>query len=82
MQLKEGDKLMRPAFILGVILIILGAAALAYQGFTYTTEEEILDIGPIEATQETERTVPISPILGGATLLGGVILVLVGARRT
>jgi len=72
---------MRTALILGVILIILGTAALAYQGFTYTTEEEIVDIGPIEATAETEKTVPISPLLGGATLVGGIILVIVGTRR-
>jgi len=72
---------MRTALVLGVILIVLGAAALAYQGFTYTTEEEIVDIGPIEATAETEKTVPISPLLGGAALVGGVILVIVAARR-
>jgi len=72
---------MRTALILGVILIVLGTAALAYQGFTYTTEEEIVDIGPIEATAETEKTVPISPLLGGATLVGGIILVIVGTRR-
>ncbi len=73
---------MRTAFVLGIILIVLGAIALAYQGISYTTEEEIVDIGPIEATQETEKTIPISPILGGAALVGGVILVVYGARRS
>jgi hypothetical protein len=72
---------MRPAFILGVVLIILGAAALAYQGFTYTTEEEIVDLGPVQATYDKEKRVPINPMLGGAAMVGGVILVLVGARR-
>ena len=73
---------MRAAFVAGVILIVLGTAALAYQGITYTTEEEIVDIGPIEATRETVKTIPISPVLGVVTLAGGVILVVYGARRT
>lgn len=72
---------MRTALIIGVILIVLGAAALAYQGFTYTTDKEIIDIGPVKATAKTQKTVPISPLLGGAALVGGVILVIVGARR-
>ena len=73
---------MKTAFVVGVILIVLGAVALAYQGITYTTKEEIVDIGPIEASKETEKTIPISPILGGAALVGGVLLVVYGARRS
>ncbi|RPI22608.1 MAG: DUF3185 domain-containing protein [Acidobacteria bacterium] len=72
---------MRTTFVLGVVLIILGTLALAYQGFSYTTEEKIADIGPIEATAEKHERVSIPPLLGGAALAGGVILVLFGARR-
>jgi hypothetical protein len=64
-----------------VILIILGALALAYQGFSYTTEEKIVDIGPIEATAEEEESVSIPPILGGVALVGGVVLVLYSAKK-
>jgi len=72
---------MRTSFVIGVILIILGALALAYQGFTYTREEKIADIGPIEATAKKNERVSIPPILGGVALAGGVVLVLFGAKK-
>jgi hypothetical protein len=59
----------------GVGLIILGVLALAYGGFTYTTREKVLDIGPLQATTLTHKTVPIAPIVGAAALLGGLVLV-------
>jgi hypothetical protein len=65
---------------IGVILIILGIVALAYQGISYTTREKIVDIGPIEASKETKRTIPLPPILGVLALAGGVILVLKKSR--
>lgn len=71
---------MKTATLVGIVLIVLGALALAYQGITYTTEEEVLDIGPIEARTETEETIPLPPILGGLALAGGVVLVLAGKR--
>jgi len=72
---------MRTPVVIGIILIVLGALALAYQGFSYTTEEKIADIGPIEASAEKEESVSIPPILGGVALAGGIVLVLVGIRR-
>jgi hypothetical protein len=65
---------------IGVILIILGIVALAYQGISYTTREKVVDIGPIEASKETKRTIPLPPILGVLALAGGVILVLKKSR--
>ena len=73
---------MKAATVVGVLLVLLGAAALAYQGFTYTTREKILDIGPIVATRETQKTVPIPPVLGGMALVGGIVLIGLGARRS
>jgi hypothetical protein len=67
--------------LIGAVLIVLGLGALAYQGFTYTSREKIVDIGPIEATKETKKTVPISPIAGALSLIGGVVLVVAGNRR-
>jgi uncharacterized membrane protein len=72
---------MRPTFVLGIVLIVLGALALAYQGFTYTKREKVVDIGPIQATAKKHETVPIPPIVGGIALAGGVILLVMGARR-
>jgi hypothetical protein len=71
---------MKTATLLGVLLIVFGIGALAYQGFSYKSEEKILDIGPIEATAETTKTVPLPPIVGGLALIGGVVIVAAGAR--
>jgi len=66
---------------IAIILIVLGALALAYQGFTYTHQEKVLDLGPIHATAEKHEHVSIPPILGGLALMGGIVLLLVGARK-
>jgi hypothetical protein len=73
---------MKPITLLGIALILLGIVALAYQGVTYKTREKIIDIGPIEATAEKEKTVPLPPLLGGLALAGGVVLVAVGAKKS
>jgi hypothetical protein len=70
--------LMKPIMIIGIVLIALGIGALAYQGITYTSREKIIDIGPIQATREIKKTIPLSPILGGGALACGVVLVLMG----
>ena len=71
---------MRMTNIMGILLIVIGVLALAYQGITYTTREKVIDLGPIKATKETEKTIPLPPILGGAALAGGVVLLIAGAR--
>jgi len=63
-------------------LIALGALALAYQGFTYTHREKVLDVGPIHATEDKHEHVFIPPLLGGLVLLGGVVLLVVGAKKS
>lgn len=66
---------------LGLILIVLGVLALVYQGFTYTTQKKVLDVGPIQATKQEHHTVPLPPILGALALIGGVII-LVSDRKS
>jgi uncharacterized membrane protein HdeD (DUF308 family) len=66
--------------VLGIVLLVVGALALTYQGFTYTTHKRVLDVGPIKATKEERHTVPIPPVLGVLALIGGVV-VLVSDRR-
>ena len=68
--------------MMGVFLVLLGVAALVYQGITYTTRETVLDLGPIQATKETTKTMPLPPVLGGMALLGGVFLIVLGAKRS
>jgi uncharacterized membrane protein len=70
-----------PLMIIGVALVALGLIALAYQGITYTSRETIVDLGPIKATADRQRTIPLPPILGGLALAGGVA-VLIGSARS
>ncbi len=60
---------------LGIILIVLGLAGLAWGGFTYTTREKVVDIGPIHATRDKTHNVPVAPIAGVLALIGGIVLV-------
>ena len=69
---------MKPIMLIGVVLIVLGVVALAYQGISYTSREKIIDIGPIHATADTKKTIPLSPILGGVALSGEIVLVISG----
>jgi len=71
---------MKTATVVGILLVVLGLAALGYQRFSYTTKEKVLDVGPIEATKETTRTVPLPPVVGAIALIGGVGLIASGAR--
>jgi hypothetical protein len=72
---------MKPMAWVGVLVIVLGGLALAYQGFTYTHQEKILDVGPIHATAEKQDHVFIPPILGALVLTGGIALLVFGARK-
>ena len=72
---------MKPAMMFGILLIVLGGLVLAYQGFNYTHQEKVIDIGPIHATAEEQKHVSIPPILGALALAGGIVMVVVGARK-
>lgn len=72
---------MKPAGIIGLILIAIGIIALTMGGFSWTKREKVLDIGPIEATAEKKEGVAFPPILGGICLAGGIVLVIVGTRK-
>ena len=66
--------------LIGVLLVVFGIVALVLGGITYTKREKVLDIGPIKATAEHEKTIPLSPIVGIAAVAGGVALVFAGSR--
>ena len=72
---------MKPLTMLGIALIVLGLAALVYQGLTYTTREKVLDIGPITATAERTKSIPLPPVVGIVAVAAGVALVVVGSRK-
>ena len=71
---------MKPIALVGVVLIVAGLAALVYQGFTYTSRETVVDIGPIHATADREKTLPLPPIVGVVAVGAGIALVVVGGR--
>jgi hypothetical protein len=68
--------------IIGIVLIVLGLVALVFQGISYTTREKVIDVGPLEATAEKEKTIPLSPTLGVVALVGGIILVVAGSKKS
>jgi hypothetical protein len=65
---------------IGVLLIVLGVVGLAYGGFTWTTREKVVDLGPVQVTQDKTKSLPLPPIAGGICLVAGVLL-LVGTGR-
>ena len=65
----------------GIILIVLGVVAFVFQGITYTTHKDVIDIGPIHATADTKKTIPLPPVLGGIALVGGIVLLVAGGKK-
>ena len=72
---------MKPIMIAGIVLVVLGALALAYQGITYTTQEDVINVGPIHATTDRQERIPLPPVLGGLALAGGIVLLVMGAKK-
>lgn len=72
---------MKSASLAGILLVVLGALALAYQGINYTHRETVFDVGPIHATADRQKRIPLPPIIGGLAILAGVGLLVAGARQ-
>jgi hypothetical protein len=72
---------MKSTTVLGLLLTVLGILALAYQGFSYTRREKVLDIGPIHATADSREHVAVPPIVGGLALAAGAVLLIMGAKQ-
>ena len=72
---------MKPIILAGLLLVVLGGLALAYQGFNYTHRENVMDVGPMHVSREDHDRVSIPPILGGLTLAGGIVLLVVGTKK-
>jgi hypothetical protein len=73
---------MKPLMVVGIVLIVVGLVALAYQGITYTSREKVVDIGPLKVEAKREKTIPLPPVLGGVAIAAGVVLMIAGARRS
>ncbi len=67
--------------LLAALLIVLGVVAFAYGGFSYKTEDKVIDAGPIEVTREKTNRVPLPPVVGGLAVAAGIGMLLVGGRK-
>ena len=72
---------MKPISLAGIVLIVLGVAALVYQGINYTRQKKVLDVGSVHITREDDQRIPLPPIVGGVVLVGGAVLLFMGARN-
>jgi hypothetical protein len=68
--------------LIGIILIAVGIAAFAYQGISYTTREQVVDLGPVHMSADKTRTIPLPPIVGALALVGGVVLLVAGSKKS
>jgi hypothetical protein len=73
---------MKKYTLIGIILIVIGIVAFAYQGITYTTREKVVDFGPIQVTADKTKTIPLPPIVGGIALAGGIVLLVMGNKKS
>lgn len=71
---------MKPLNMVAIVLIVLGALILAYQGINYTRQKQVVDIGSLQVTSETHEHIPLPPILGGLAVVGGIVLLIVGTK--
>ena len=72
---------MKTYTLTGIILIVIGIVAFAYQGITYTTREKVVDLGPIQVTADKTKTLPLPPIVGGIAIIGGIVLLVIGNKK-
>jgi hypothetical protein len=72
---------MKTYTVIGIVLIVIGIFAFAYQGISFTTREKVVDLGPIQMSADKTRTIPLPPIVGGIALVGGIVLLVVGKKK-
>jgi len=78
---KRKKRLMKPRSITGLVLVALGVLALAYQGITYPSKKDTIDLGPLTITTQEKKTIPLPPILGVFAIVGGVVLMVLDRRK-
>jgi uncharacterized membrane protein YidH (DUF202 family) len=68
--------------LIGIVLVVLGIAGLAYGGITWTTREKVIDMGPVQVSRDKTQSLPLAPITGGVCLIAGVVVLVAAGRRT
>jgi hypothetical protein len=72
---------MKTSTVVAIILIAVGIIAFIYQGFTYTTREQVVNLGPVHVTEEKTKTFPLPPIVGAIAVVGGLVLLIAGGKK-
>jgi uncharacterized membrane protein HdeD (DUF308 family) len=72
---------MKTNALLGIVLIVVGIVAFAYQGISYTSREKVVDLGPVHMSADRTRTIPLPPIVGALALIGGIVLLVTGSKK-
>jgi hypothetical protein len=72
---------MRTTMLFAIVLIAIGIASFGYQGITYTTRENVVNLGPLKVTADKTRTIQLPPIIGGVALVGGIVLLVMGRKK-
>ena len=72
---------MKIASVVGVLLVALGLVSFIWGGITYVKDRDTTEIGPIEITTTDKETIPLSPVVGCVSLIGGVLLLTVGLKN-
>ena len=72
---------MKSSTVIGLILIVVGVASFAYQGISYTTRENVVDVGPIHMTADKTKTIPLTPVVGAIAIVGGIVLLVMGNKK-
>lgn len=67
--------------ITGIILVVIGILMLIFNTVNFTTEEKVVDIGPLEVNKEKERTIGWPVYAGGIVLAAGIGLTVAGSRK-
>jgi hypothetical protein len=73
---------MKPIMIVGILLVLVGIGGLATGGFSFTTKEKVIDLGPIDVTADKKHSVPFPELASGAAILAGIVLIVMGAKKT
>ena len=72
---------MNASKLLGIALVVIGIIAFAYQGISYTSRDNVVDLGPLHVTAEKSHTLPLPPIVGAIALIGGLTLVFMNGQK-
>lgn len=72
---------MKAMLIVGIALIVLGVIALVHPGIPYSTERDVIRVGPMQSTIETQHAVVVPTWLSVLVIVGGVALLVVGLKK-